>query len=215
MKTYVTMLIASITLLIIGSTYRFINSLRVYDVGDRGNGLFITQSCPANQIILEYTGELLDYPEYHHRKASNWNMNYVMALSEITFIDGHRYGSIASFINHSHLPNVTYEQWHCSGKKKLLISSSREISASVEHPTEILANYGWTLDSDDDRAKSTIIHATVELQAALDHYIVTTIMTIRATVTSTKALKFLFRCYKNRSVEYSQLIQMNQLNQLS
>ena len=133
------------------STSNIYNSLRVYDVGSRGSGLFLTQSCPANFIILEYTGEVLDYPEYQHRKDSGRNMDYVMELGDLAFIDASNWWSSARFINHSHDPNVTYDEWHCSGKKKCLISSCRDIYATPEHPAKILADYGWILDPKDDR----------------------------------------------------------------
>ena len=79
-------------------------------------------------------------------------MDYVMELGDQAYIDAYDYGSIGRFINHSHEPNVNYDEWHASGKKKVLISSNRDIFATPEQPVEVLADYGWILDPDEDRS---------------------------------------------------------------
>ena len=79
-------------------------------------------------------------------------MDYVMELGDLAFIDAYSFGSPARFINNSHDPNVNYDEWHCAGKKKVLICSCRVIIASPEHPVELLAAYGWILDPEDDRS---------------------------------------------------------------
>ena len=67
-------------------------------------------------------------------------------------------------------PNVTYDEWHCSGKKKVLISSCRDVFATPEEPAEVLADYGWILDPE-------------VLQLAPVHYIVSMAETIQLLAT--------------------------------
>ena len=132
----------------------------------------------------------MDYPEYQHRKDAGRNMDYVMQLGDLAFIDAFAYGSPARFINNSHDPNVLYEEWHCSGKKKVLISSCRDIIATPEEPTEVLADYGWILDPEDDRV---LINANpcycCGAALAMDLSICIIHETIRTTATLTSAAR--------------------------
>ena len=79
----------------------------------------------------------------------NYRRHKYLNMFQVNIIYALTYGSPARLINHSHDLNVTYEEWHCSGKE-ILISSCREIFATPEKPAEVLADYGWILDPEDD-----------------------------------------------------------------
>lgn len=101
-----------------------------YDVGvevlktvDRGNGVRSNRCFAPNQIIVEYTGEILTQEECENRMHTRYKDNecyYLMAFDQNMIIDATR-GSIARFVNHSCAPNCRMEKWTVAGKPRMAL----------------------------------------------------------------------------------------------
>lgn len=82
-----------------------------------GRGVFARRDLPADCVVAEYTGELIDVDEKQRRRAAIANLpagqqhTYFMAydLAGEWFIDGRAVGGVARFINHSDMPNCRFE----------------------------------------------------------------------------------------------------------
>jgi uncharacterized protein len=81
--------------------------LRVRRSQIHGTGCYAATEIRYNQVILEYTGELIGLQEAVERNdpASPRQSSYIMKVNNRLFIDGARHGNAARFINHSCMSN--------------------------------------------------------------------------------------------------------------
>ncbi|KAJ5335345.1 Histone-lysine N-methyltransferase (Ash1) [Penicillium brevicompactum] len=109
--------------------------VEVIKTADRGYGVRSNRSFEPNQIIVEYTGEILTQLECEKRMRSVYKNNdcyYLMYFDQNMIIDATR-GSIARFVNHACEPNCRMEKWTVAGKPRMaLFAGDRGVSTGEE-----------------------------------------------------------------------------------
>ncbi|EXJ92609.1 histone-lysine N-methyltransferase ASH1L [Capronia epimyces CBS 606.96] len=102
---------------------------------DRGHGVRSNRTFDPNQIIVEYTGEIITQEECERRMKTMYKDNecyYLMLFDQNMIIDATR-GSIARFVNHSCDPNCRMEKWTVNGKPRMaLFAGDRGIMTGEE-----------------------------------------------------------------------------------
>ncbi|KAJ5632933.1 hypothetical protein N7490_009272 [Penicillium lividum] len=109
--------------------------VEVIKTEDRGYGVRSNRSFEPNQIIVEYTGEIITQFECERRMRNVYKNNecyYLMYFDQNMIIDATR-GSIARFVNHSCQPNCRMEKWTVGGKPRMaLFAGDRGIMTGDE-----------------------------------------------------------------------------------
>ncbi|PLB52383.1 putative histone-lysine N-methyltransferase [Aspergillus steynii IBT 23096] len=109
--------------------------VEVIKTEDRGYGVRSNRTFEPNQIIVEYTGEIITQTECEKRMRSIYKNNecyYLMYFDQNMIIDATR-GSIARFVNHSCEPNCRMEKWTVAGKPRMaLFAGDRGITTGQE-----------------------------------------------------------------------------------
>ncbi|KAE8351495.1 hypothetical protein BDV28DRAFT_149943 [Aspergillus coremiiformis] len=109
--------------------------VEVIKTEDRGYGVRSNRTFEANQIIVEYTGEIITQAECEKRMRTIYKNNecyYLMYFDQNMIIDATR-GSIARFVNHSCEPNCRMEKWTVAGKPRMaLFAGDRGIMTGEE-----------------------------------------------------------------------------------
>ncbi|KAL1963758.1 hypothetical protein VTN77DRAFT_7824 [Rasamsonia byssochlamydoides] len=109
--------------------------VEVIKTPDRGYGVRSNRSFEPNQIIVEYTGEIITQKECERRMKTVYKNNecyYLMYFDQNMIIDATR-GSIARFVNHSCEPNCRMEKWTVAGKPRMaLFAGERGIMTGEE-----------------------------------------------------------------------------------
>ncbi|KAJ5555560.1 Histone-lysine N-methyltransferase (Ash1) [Penicillium sp. DV-2018c] len=109
--------------------------VEVIKTKDRGYGVRSNRSFEPNQIIVEYTGEILTQLECERRMRTIYKNNecyYLMYFDQNMIIDATR-GSIARFVNHACEPNCRMEKWTVAGKPRMaLFAGDRGVSTGEE-----------------------------------------------------------------------------------
>ncbi|KAJ5377725.1 uncharacterized protein N7496_005134 [Penicillium cataractarum] len=109
--------------------------VEVIKTTDRGYGVRSNRTFEPNQIIVEYTGEIITQFECERRMRSVYKNNecyYLMYFDQNMIIDATR-GSIARFVNHSCEPNCRMEKWTVAGKPRMaLFAGDRGIMTGEE-----------------------------------------------------------------------------------
>uniref|UniRef100_A0A093VBI3 Histone-lysine N-methyltransferase ash1 n=1 Tax=Talaromyces marneffei PM1 TaxID=1077442 RepID=A0A093VBI3_TALMA len=116
--------------------------VEVIKTADRGYGVRSNRTFEPNQIIVEYTGEIITQNECERRMRSVYKNNevhphtiqcyYLMYFDQNMIIDATR-GSIARFVNHSCAPNCRMEKWTVGGKPRMaLFAGDRGIMTGEE-----------------------------------------------------------------------------------
>ncbi|KAI9927971.1 hypothetical protein MW887_002823 [Aspergillus wentii] len=109
--------------------------VEVIKTSDRGYGVRSNRTFEPNQIIVEYTGEIVTQNECERRMRSVYKNNecyYLMYFDQNMIIDATR-GSIARFVNHSCEPNCRMEKWTVAGKPRMaLFAGDRGIMTGEE-----------------------------------------------------------------------------------
>ncbi|KAL7621208.1 hypothetical protein AAE478_008525 [Parahypoxylon ruwenzoriense] len=116
-----------------GGKYRI--GVEVIKTQDRGYGIRSNRSFEANQIIMEYTGEIITEEECDRRMNEKYMDNqcyYLMSFDQNMIIDATT-GSIARFVNHSCSPNCRMIKWIVSGQPRMaLFAGDRPITTGEE-----------------------------------------------------------------------------------
>lgn len=97
--------------------------VEVIKTADRGYGVRSNRCFNANQIIVEYTGEIITEDECDRRMNEDYKDNecyYLMSFDQNMIIDATR-GSIARFVNHSCRPNCRMVKWIVEGKPRMAL----------------------------------------------------------------------------------------------
>ncbi|MCJ1296364.1 hypothetical protein MMC34_007930 [Xylographa carneopallida] len=102
---------------------------------DRGYGVRSNRTFNPNQIIVEYTGEIITQDECDGRMKKMYKNNecfYLMVFDQNMIIDATR-GSIARFVNHSCEPNCKMIKWTVAGKPRMaLFAGERGVMTGEE-----------------------------------------------------------------------------------
>ncbi|KAI3397321.1 hypothetical protein diail_10978 [Diaporthe ilicicola] len=114
---------------------RFRVGVEVVKTSDRGYGVRSNRCFEPNQIIMEYTGEIITQAECETRMNEKYKDNecyYLMAFDQNMIIDATT-GSIARFVNHSCAPNCRMEKWIVGGQPRMaLFAGERPIMTGDE-----------------------------------------------------------------------------------
>ncbi|KAL2831212.1 hypothetical protein BDW59DRAFT_8550 [Aspergillus cavernicola] len=109
--------------------------VEVIKTADRGYGVRSNRTFEPNQIIVEYTGEIITQVECEKRMRTLYKKNecyYLMYFDQNMIIDATR-GSIARFVNHACEPNCRMEKWTVAGKPRMaLFAGDRGIMTGEE-----------------------------------------------------------------------------------
>ncbi|KAM0325080.1 hypothetical protein ACHAQA_007619 [Verticillium albo-atrum] len=104
-----------------GGKYR--TGVEVIKTSDRGYGVRSNRCFEANQIIMEYTGEIITEEECENRMNTKYKNNdcyYLMSFDQNMIIDATT-GSIARFVNHSCKPNCRMIKWIVAGQPRMAL----------------------------------------------------------------------------------------------
>ncbi|KAK4125112.1 hypothetical protein N657DRAFT_569792 [Parathielavia appendiculata] len=116
-----------------GGRYRV--GVEVFKTPDRGYGVRSNRCFEPNQIIMEYTGEIITVEECERRMNEVYKDNecyYLMSFDQNMIIDATT-GSIARFVNHSCSPNCRMIKWIVSGQPRMaLFAGDRPIMTGEE-----------------------------------------------------------------------------------
>lgn len=97
-------------------------------------GLYAMENISANDMIIEYVGEIVRQRVADHREEtylrSGIGSSYLFRIDENTVIDATKRGGIARFINHSCTPNCTAKIIKVEGSKRIVIYALRDIAES-------------------------------------------------------------------------------------
>ncbi|KAK3372421.1 hypothetical protein B0H63DRAFT_295013 [Podospora didyma] len=116
-----------------GGRYRV--GVEVLKTSDRGYGVRSNRFFEPNEIIMEYTGEIITDEECERRMNEEYKDNecyYLMSFDQNMIIDATT-GSIARFVNHSCSPNCRMIKWIVSGQPRMaLFAGDRPIQTGDE-----------------------------------------------------------------------------------
>ncbi|KAL1837439.1 hypothetical protein VTJ49DRAFT_3776 [Mycothermus thermophilus] len=116
-----------------GGRYRI--GVEVFKTEDRGYGVRANRCFDSNQIIMEYTGEIITVEECERRMNEEYKDNecyYLMSFDQNMIIDATT-GSIARFVNHSCAPNCRMIKWIVGGQPRMaLFAGDRPIMTGEE-----------------------------------------------------------------------------------
>ncbi|KAI0548457.1 hypothetical protein F4679DRAFT_317872 [Xylaria curta] len=114
---------------------KFRVGVEVIKTSDRGYGIRANRCFQANQIIMEYTGEIITEDECDRRMNEKYKDNqcyYLMSFDQNMIIDATT-GSIARFVNHSCQPNCRMVKWIVSGQPRMaLFAGDQDIMTGEE-----------------------------------------------------------------------------------
>ncbi|KAI1755829.1 hypothetical protein F4782DRAFT_538266 [Xylaria castorea] len=114
---------------------KFRVGVEVIKTSDRGYGIRANRCFQANQIIMEYTGEIITEDECDRRMNEKYQDNqcyYLMSFDQNMIIDATT-GSIARFVNHSCQPNSRMVKWIVSGQPRMaLFAGDQDIMTGDE-----------------------------------------------------------------------------------
>jgi histone-lysine N-methyltransferase SETD1 len=101
-----------------------------------GWGLFALEKIPADEMVIEYVGEIIrsnTADEREHRyEAMGIGSSYLFRLDGESVIDATKRGGVARFINHCCDPNCYAKVIVIGSLKKIVIYSKRDIHANEE-----------------------------------------------------------------------------------
>lgn len=121
---------------------KFNIGVEVIKTADRGYGVRSNRCFEPNQIIVEYTGEIITQEECESRMRERYKDNecyYLMLFDQNMIIDATR-GSIARFVNHSCEPNCRMEKWTVDGKPRMALFAGE---AGIETGEELTYDYNF------------------------------------------------------------------------
>ncbi|KAK9369091.1 hypothetical protein V1509DRAFT_621097 [Lipomyces kononenkoae] len=99
-------------------------------------GLYAMENIPANDMIIEYVGEVVRQPVADMRERrylkNGIGSSYLFRIDESTVVDATKRGGIARFINHCCTPSCTAKIIKVEGQKRIVIYALRDIMANEE-----------------------------------------------------------------------------------
>ncbi|KAF8152093.1 hypothetical protein K438DRAFT_1864497 [Mycena galopus ATCC 62051] len=118
--------------------------------GRWGRGLFMAEAAEADDLIIEYVGELIFEATVDSREpiSEHHGRNYVFEMDSTLSIDGGYIGNDARYINHdSENPNCVPKVRMVNGEHRIGLYASRALKVGEE----VLFNYGkFFFPSEDD-----------------------------------------------------------------
>ncbi len=115
--------------------------LQVRRSGVHGKGVYALQPLAKGETLIEYVGEVIDWPEAlrrHPHDPSDPNHTFYFSLDEGQVIDANVGGNAARWINHSCAPNCEADET----EGRVFIKALRKIAPGEE----LFYDYGLTID---------------------------------------------------------------------
>lgn len=116
--------------------------IQVRRSGVHGKGMFALQRIPRGETIIEYKGELIDWPEAlrrHPHDPTQPNHTFYFSVGDTHVIDGNVDGNAARWINHSCEPNCEADE---TADGRVFIKSLRVLQPGEE----LFFDYGLVID---------------------------------------------------------------------
>ena len=122
----------------------------VFDAGAAGKGLKTACDLEPNTFIMEYVGEVIDWPEYCTRdekyKEEGLIHRYFLLLDsdqgtddENIYIDSQKKANRTRYINHSCDPNCHMEKWNVGKEFRMAVYTKKRIPKD----SELTFDYKW------------------------------------------------------------------------
>ncbi|CAZ80586.1 unnamed protein product [Tuber melanosporum] len=121
---------------------KFAEGVEVVKTANCGHGLRATRGFMPNQIIVEYTGEIITQEESERRMVEVYKDNknyYLMLFHQNMILDATR-GSVARFVNHSCDPNCRMEKWLVEGRPRMALFAGDD---GIEAGEELTYDYNF------------------------------------------------------------------------
>lgn len=115
-----------------------------------GWGLFTLETIPADDMVIEYVGQLVrptvadSREDFYNTQAGMAGSSYMFRIDHEAIVDATTKGNLARFINHSCDPNCYARIISVDGAKKIVIYSKREILRGEE----ITYDYKFPIEED-------------------------------------------------------------------
>ena len=109
--------------------------------GVHGKGVFALQPIPAGEVILEYVGEIIKWPEAlrrHPHDPSDPNHTFYFTIDDGQVIDANVGGNASRWINHACEPNCEADQQG----SRVFIKALRDLMPGEE----LFYDYGLVID---------------------------------------------------------------------
>ena len=117
--------------------------IQVRRSGVHGKGVFALLDLAEGETLIEYTGELIDWPEAlrrHPHDPAQPNHTFYFHIEDGRAIDGNVGGNSSRWINHSCQPNCEAEE---AEGGRIFIKALRNIAAGEE----LFFDYGLIIDA--------------------------------------------------------------------
>jgi len=115
--------------------------IQVRQSGVHGRGVFANRAIAKDEIIIEYKGELITWPEAlrrHPHDPSNPDHTFYFHIDDTHVIDGKHGGNSSRWINHACDPNCEAEE----DGSRIFIKALRRIAPG----DELFFDYGLVID---------------------------------------------------------------------
>lgn len=101
----------------------------------KGLGLFAIRPYSRGTLIVEYTGDVIDFFEVEDRVETIYkerSQYYFIRLDDNLIIDAGQHGSVARFVNHSCDPNAEMQNWVVDETPRIGLFAKKDIAAGEE-----------------------------------------------------------------------------------
>lgn len=115
--------------------------LQVRRSGVHGKGVFALQAIPAGEVLIEYVGEIIGWPEAlrrHPHDPSDPNHTFYFSIDDDHVIDANVGGNASRWINHACEPNCQADEQD----GRVFIKALRDLQPGEE----LFYDYGLIID---------------------------------------------------------------------
>ncbi|ETP05816.1 hypothetical protein F441_17663, partial [Phytophthora nicotianae CJ01A1] len=126
---------------------RTLKTLRLFDSGRVGLGVYTTTDLDVGDVVGEYCGELSEFPAVVHGQpdqAVKQNSGYTLLYNakstkkNYVYVDALKCGSITRFISHACDPNAAFVEQQTRTRVKVLVKMIKDVKAGAQ----ITVHYG-------------------------------------------------------------------------
>jgi len=122
-------------------SYRTNKRVQVRQSGVHGKGVFVVEPIAKGEIVFEYVGQVITWPEAlrrHPHDPDNPNHTFYFHIDDNNVIDGNVGGNAAKWINHACTPNCEAED----DEGRIFIKALRKLKPGEE----LFYDYGLVID---------------------------------------------------------------------
>eukprot|EP00644_Phytophthora_capsici_P010917 jgi/Phyca11/104200/e_gw1.9.650.1 len=126
---------------------RTLETMKLYDTGRVGLGVYTTTALDEGDVLGEYCGELTEFPAVLERQsplAVKQNSGYTLLYNtksvnnNYVYVEGQRCGSITRFLSHSCDPNAAFVEQQTRSRVGVLVKMIK----NVQPGAQITVHYG-------------------------------------------------------------------------